>query len=235
MSHHRDNVPPCTTDTIIFVTHVEGDRECLKIWGQQDMATATCVERFIYPLVERFSQGYGCPSKSNPPIIGALCCGRFKNDGYYRAKILDVRCDGMIVVHFIDYGNIEILPPNDVHLLGNIPGAEPLQTYPAMATDFILLKVLPINGVWENRIIDSIKNILCYNEYRAVVSNIANNRCLVKLWYNNEDFSDILIRKHLAISANMQDTCRYFILSFFLNFNTIYMFLKLSSYFIHIT
>ncbi|XP_019700708.2 maternal protein tudor isoform X3 [Harpegnathos saltator] len=207
MSHHRDNIP-CPTETIIFVTHVESDREYLKIWGQQDTHTATCVERFIYPLVEQFSQGYGRPSKSNPPMIGALCCGRFKNDGYYRAKILDIRRDGMIVVHFIDYGNIEILPPNDVHLLGNIPGSEPLQTYPAMATEFILLKILPVNGVWENRIIETIKNILCYNEYRALVSNVANNRFLVKLWYNNEDFSDLLIRRHLGLPANVQDICR---------------------------
>ncbi|XP_014478410.1 PREDICTED: maternal protein tudor-like isoform X3 [Dinoponera quadriceps] len=207
MSHHRDDVQSYTTETFIFITHVEADREYLKIWGQQDMHGVTSMERSIYPFVGQFSQGYGRPSKSNPPITGALCCGKFKNDGYYRAKILDVRPEG-IVVHFIDYGNTEILPPKDIHLLSGIPGSESLQSYPAMATDFILLKVLPINGIWENRVIETIKNILCYNEYRALVSNVANNRCLMKLWYNNEDLSDLLVRRHLALPSNMQDTCR---------------------------
>lgn len=197
---------------IIFVTHIEGGRDCLKIWAQRDTHAAACVDRFIRPLVDQFSQGYGCPSKSNPPIIDTLCCGRFRNDGYYRAKILDVRRDGMIVVHFIDYGNMEILPPNHVHLLNNIPGLEPLLTYPAMAAEFILLNVLPINGIWENETIETIKNILCYNEYRVLVNNVTNNRLIVKLWYNNEDFSNLLVKRNLALPANVQDTCRYHIL-----------------------
>ncbi|XP_032689380.1 maternal protein tudor-like isoform X3 [Odontomachus brunneus] len=208
MSHHRDNMQSHTVEIALFITHIESDRDCLKIWAQQDTHAATCVDRFIRPLVEQFSQGYGCPSKSNPPIIGALCCSRFRNDGYYRAKIIDVRRDSMIAVQFIDYGNIEIVSPNHVHLLNNIPGSEPLLTYPALAADFILLNVLPVNGVWENQIIETIKSILCYNEYRVLVNNVANNRLIVKLWYNNEDFSNLLVKRNLALPANMQDTCR---------------------------
>lgn len=211
MSHHRD-VPLRTIDTTLFVTHVEGDRGYLKIWAQQDTHAANYVDRFIYTLTEQLSQGYGCPSKSNPPIINTLCCSRFKNDGYYRAKILDVHCDGMIAVHFIDFGNIEVVPSNHVHMLSGIPGSEPLLTYPPLATEFILPNVLPINGIWENKTIEKIKNILCYNGYRALVNNVVDKHLIMKLWYDNENFSDLLIKRQLALPANMQDACRYHIL-----------------------
>lgn len=204
MTHHTQ--PP---EIIIFVTHVEADDIYLKIWGQLDKHASTCVERFIYPLVEQFSQGYGRPTKSNRLMIGALCCARFQTDGYYRAKILNVRPDGMIIIQFIDYGNVEILPPHEVHLLEGIPGSESLQAYPAMATEFTLLNVLPINGVWENRTIEIIRKFLCYNEYRACIHPVMNNRCLIKILYNNEDLSELLVREHMALPATLQDMFRY--------------------------
>jgi len=197
-----------SSEAIVFVTHVEAENPYLKIWGQLDKQTATCVERQIYPLVEQFSQGYGCPSKANRLMIGALCCARFQADGYYRAKILDVHPDGMVIVQFIDYGNVEIVPPNEVHLLDNISGSENLRSYAPMAAEFALLDVLPVNGIWENRTIETIKKILCYNEYRALIYT-TNNRALIKLWYNNEDFGELLVKERMALPATTQDIFRY--------------------------
>ncbi|XP_028046299.1 maternal protein tudor isoform X2 [Monomorium pharaonis] len=193
--------------SVLFVTHVEPDDIYLKIWGQMDKQAATAVEHYIYPLVEQFNQGYGCPPKANRLIIGTLCCARFRNEGYYRAKILNIRPDGIIVVQFIDYGNVENILPNEIHLLDNIHGAEPLRAYPPMASDFTLLNVLPVNGVWETRTIEAIKKILCYNEYRALVQMV-NDCCLIKLWYNNEDFSELLVKERLALPATLQDMFR---------------------------
>lgn len=205
-----------SSEHVIFVTHVEPDDVYLKIWGQLDKQTATAVEHHIYPLIEQFNQGYGCPSKGSRVIVGTLCCARFQTEGYYRAKILNVRSDGMIVVQFIDYGNVEILSPNDIHLLDNIRGAEPLKAYSAMAAEFTLVNVLPVNGVWENRTIDGIKKILCYNEYRALIQMV-NDHCLIKLWYNNGDFSELLVKERMALPATLQDMFRYnifFLISF---------------------
>ncbi|KAL0117558.1 hypothetical protein PUN28_010395 [Cardiocondyla obscurior] len=196
-----------SSELVIFVTHVEPDDIYLKIWGQTDKQAATTVEHYIYPLIEQFKQGYGCPSKANRLIVGTLCCARFQTEGYYRAKVLNIRSDGMIVVQFIDYGNVEILPPNEIHLLNTIPGTEPLQTYPAMASEFILMNVLPINGVWDNRTIEGIRKILCYNEYRAFIEMV-NNHCMIKLCYNNEDLSELLVRDHMALPATVQDMFR---------------------------
>ncbi|XP_071555768.1 protein tudor isoform X1 [Temnothorax nylanderi] len=196
-----------SSEVVVFVTHVEPDDIYLKIWGQMDKQAATAIEHYIYPLVEQFNQGYGCPSKGNRLIVGTLCCARFQTEGYYRAKILSVRPDGMIVIQFIDYGNIEVLPPNEVHLLDNIRGSDPLQAYPPMAAEFTLLNVLPVNGVWENRTIDGIRKILCYNEFRALIQ-MMNNRCLIKLWYKNEDFGELLVKERMALPATLQDMFR---------------------------
>ncbi|KYN07032.1 Maternal protein tudor [Cyphomyrmex costatus] len=196
-----------TSELVVFVTHVEPDDVYLKIWGQVDKQAATAIEHFIYPLIEQFNQGYGCPSKANRLMAGSLCCARFQTEGYYRAKIVNVHPDDTVVVQFIDYGNMEVLSRNDIHLLDSIRGSESLQAYPAMATEFTLLNVLPVNGVWENRTIESIRKNLCYNEYRALVQ-MMNNHCLIKLWYNNEDFSELLVKERMALPATLQDMFR---------------------------
>ncbi|XP_076634241.1 protein tudor isoform X2 [Colletes latitarsis] len=198
-----------STELIIFVTHVEAKDSLLKIWGQVDKNAATCVERMILPLVEQFARSQGCIGPSSINLrINALCCARFQNEGYYRARVINIRTDGMVVLQFIDYGNIEVLPPREIHLLENIPGSESLQSFPPVAFDFTLMHVLPINGIWENKIIDSIKKSLWYNEYKILIHTVINNHRLIKLRYNNEDFSELLIDRHMAVRATLQEMFR---------------------------
>ncbi|XP_017761897.1 PREDICTED: maternal protein tudor [Eufriesea mexicana] len=198
-----------STELIIFVTHVEAEDSFLKIWGQVDKNSATCVERMILPLVEQFARSQGCVGPQSTNLhINSLCCARFQNEGYYRAKVINIRADGMVVLQFIDYGNIEVLPPQEIHLLENIPGSESLQSFPPVAFDFTLMHVLPVNGAWENKIIESIKKTLWYNEYKILIHTVGNNHRFIKLWYNNEDFSELLIKKHMAIRATLQEMFR---------------------------
>lgn len=145
-------------------------------------------------MVEQFAQSPGCvgPQAANLRV-NALCCARFQNEGYYRARVINVRADGMVVLQFIDYGNIEVLPPQEIHLLENIHGSEALQACPPVAFDFTLMHVLPVNGVWDDKIIESIKKTLWYNEYKILIHTVINNHRFIKLWYNSEDFSELLI------------------------------------------
>ncbi|XP_061943074.1 maternal protein tudor isoform X1 [Apis cerana] len=198
-----------STELVIFVTHVEAENSFLKIWGQVDKNSATCVERMILPLVEQFARSQGCVGSQSANLrINALCCARFQNEGYYRAKVINIRADSMVVLQFIDYGNIEVLPPQEIHLLESIPGSESLQSFPPVAFDFTLMHVLPINGIWENNIIESIKKTLWYNEYKILIHTVVNNHRFIKLWYNNEDFSELLINKHMAMRATLQEMFR---------------------------
>lgn len=207
-----------SSEIVIFVTHVEAEEGYLKIWGQVDKNAATCIEHYILPLINQFNEGYGCPSRANNLAVGMVCCAKFQSEGYYRAKIHNIHADGTVLVHFIDYGNMEVLHLNEIRLLRGMPGAEPLQNFPPIAAEFTLADVLPINGIWENRVIETIKKNLCYTEYRAIAHPMMNNRCLIKLSYNNENFSDVLVREHMALPIISQDMSRYCILYFCLIF-----------------
>ncbi|XP_076298394.1 protein tudor-like [Lasioglossum baleicum] len=197
------------TQLTILVTHVEAKNTFLKIWGHIDKNSATCVGRMIYPFVEKFAKSQDCFGSTAINLhLNAICCAKYLNENYYRAKIISVRPDGMVVVQFIDYGNIEVLPPQDIHLLKSIPGTEFLQSFPPVAFDFTLANVLPINKVWGNRIIELIKKNICYNEYKIMIHSVVNNHCFIKLWYNNEDFSEFLIKRQVALGATVQEMVR---------------------------
>lgn len=205
------------SEAFLFVTHIESDNIFLKIWGQTDKRTAGEVERLINSLLPHFNQGYGCPLKVTKSIVNELCCAKFQNEGYYRATILDINSDGMILVYFIDYGNTEVVLPHEVHLLSGIPGSEHLKAIPPMAAEFILSNILPKNGIWDNEIINTIKSYLCYNEYKISVYMV-HNRYLIQLWFNNEDFSKVLINDNMALPATVQDMFRYICFVSFLKF-----------------
>ncbi|KAK2576789.1 hypothetical protein KPH14_005431 [Odynerus spinipes] len=196
------------SEFVIFVTHIEAEDQFLKIWGQVDKNSATYVERMILPLFEQFARGRGCPDSQSGLTINALCCARFQNDGYYRARVCNICPDGMVVLQFIDYGNIEVLPQNEIHLLQNIPGSETLQSLPPVAVEFTLANILPINGIWDNKTIETIKKILRYNEYKASSVSVGGNHRLIKLYYNNEDFAELLVKRHMALPATLQELFR---------------------------
>ncbi|XP_014611434.1 PREDICTED: maternal protein tudor isoform X1 [Polistes canadensis] len=194
------------SEFVIFVTHIEAEHQYLKIWGQTDKNSATYVERLILPLFEKFSIGSGYPELQEGLSINALCCARFQNDGYYRARVCNIYPDGKVLLQFIDYGNIEVLPQHEVYLLRNIPGSETLQSFPPVAYEFTLANVAPINNVWDNEIIETIKKILRYNEYKACCLSNAGNHTFIKLYYNNEDFAELLVKKRMALDATTQDS-----------------------------
>ncbi|XP_047349819.1 maternal protein tudor-like isoform X3 [Vespa velutina] len=196
------------SEFVIFVTHVEAEHQFLRIWGQIDKNSATYVERMILPLFEKFAIGSGYPELQEGLSINALCCARFQNDGYYRARVCNICPDGKVVLQFIDYGNIEILPQHEVYLLRNIPGSETLQSFPPVAYEFTLANVIPINNVWDNKTIETIKKILRYNEYKACCLSTVRNHTFIKLYYNNEDFGELLVKRHMAMDATIQDLFR---------------------------
>ncbi|XP_015178527.1 PREDICTED: maternal protein tudor isoform X2 [Polistes dominula] len=196
------------SEFVIFVTHIEAKHQHLKIWGQTDKNAATYVERLILPLSEKLSVASGYPELQEGLTINALCCARFQNDGYYRARICNIYPDGKVLVQFIDYGNVEVLSQREVHLLRNIPGSETLQSFPPVAYEFTLANVAPINNVWDNEIIETINKILRYNEYKAYCLSNTGNHTFIKICYNNEDFAELLVKRHMALDVTTQDSYR---------------------------
>ncbi|XP_060822618.1 maternal protein tudor-like isoform X2 [Bombus pascuorum] len=193
------------SELIIFVTHIEPCHTFLRIWGQIDKNSATCVERMILPLVEQFTRRQNCVKIQSASLrINALCCAKFQNDGYYRARIKHINnIDDTVLLHFIDYGNLELLPIQEIHLLDDIPGSESLQSFPPVAFQFTLMHLLPSNGHWSKEIIESIQKTLRYNEYKIMIHTITNSDNFIKLQYNDEDFTELLIKKRIAKKATL--------------------------------
>lgn len=199
------------SELIIFVTHIEPCHTFLRIWGQIDKNSATCVERMILPLVEQFTRRQNCVKTQSTSLrINALCCAKFQNDGYYRARIKHINnIDNTVLLHFIDYGNLELFPIQEIHLLDDIPGSESLQSFPPVAFQFTLMHLLPVNGHWSNEVIESIQKTLRYNEYKIVIHTITNSDNFIKLVYNDEDFTELLIRRYIAKRATLLEMYRY--------------------------
>ncbi|XP_071861857.1 protein tudor isoform X2 [Bombus fervidus] len=193
------------SELIIFVTHIEPCHTFLRIWGQIDKNSATCVERMILPLVEQFTRRQNCVKIQSASLrINALCCAKFQNDGYYRARIKHINnIDDTVLLHFIDYGNLELFPIQEIHLLDDIPGSESLQSLPPVAFQFTLMHLLPSNGHWSKEIIESIQKTLRYNEYKIMIHTITNSDNFIKLLYNDEDFTELLIKKRIAKKATL--------------------------------
>ena len=73
--------------------------------------------------------------------LGMLCCAQFtEDDKWYRGKITGVQKGGQVEVHFVDYGNYELLPLSRVKKLQ----AEYL-LLPPQAVKCALLKIDPLN------------------------------------------------------------------------------------------
>ena len=76
------------------------------------------------------------------PTPGDMCCGQYTaDDVWYRAEVQEVCNDGNISVHFVDYGNDELLPSTRVKKL-----LEQFQVLPAQAVNCSLFGVEPVNG-----------------------------------------------------------------------------------------
>lgn len=193
------------SELMLFVTHVESDGPFLKIWGQVDRNAATCVERMILPLSEKFAQGLGLPNPNFSLQLNTTCCARFQNEGYYRAKVCNIQPNGDVLVHFVDYGNFEVLKPSAIRLLDNIPGAVSLHALPPLAHNFILANVMPVNGAWDGETIESIKQTLRYADLKGMLHSVIGSYKLLKLCYNNEDFGELLVSKNLAVGVSLQD------------------------------
>ncbi|XP_023716578.1 maternal protein tudor isoform X3 [Cryptotermes secundus] len=185
----------------IFVTYVEIDGPFLRLWAQLDRTQATAVERLILQLSEQFERGLGIPSTVQ---VGQLCCARYSDGVYYRARVTrppDMP-GGHVAVHFIDYGNSEVVPFRDIRSL-----EESLLTRLASvsdnATEFLLAGVVPVSGTWDENSLAFIRQTLCYEELKAVVVAQVANKRLIRVFYKNEDFAKILIASKVGVSIEI--------------------------------
>lgn len=182
----------------IYVTYVETDGPLLRIWVQLERAQAVVVERLILQLSEQFERGLGTPSSIK---VGDLCCARYSDGVYYRARVTrppDMSV-GQVAVHFIDYGNSEVVSVSDIRSLeGSL--LTRLASVSDQATEFFLAGIVPFSSTWDENSLAFIRQALSYEELKCLVVAQIGNKRLIKIFYNNEDFAQILIANKYGVA-----------------------------------
>lgn len=71
------------TPNLLYITFIEKENACLKIWGQTDRNMPIVVEKSLAQMTPIFEQGHHIPP-AEALYNGLLVCAKFKDGMYYR-------------------------------------------------------------------------------------------------------------------------------------------------------
>lgn len=190
-----------STDTL-YITFVDVDRKLLKVWGQKNRASATYIERQLLQLGPEFNKGE-IPSSSQIRK-GLFCFAQYSDKNYYRARVISNVQDNFVGVLFIDYGNKDLIHISNIRVPeGN---EDVLAKMLKQAEEYYLVGVVSPPGGWSKEIISEIRRDICYEEFAFQTVAQVGDQKLLNIKIKNDDFSSILIKKHMAepIPLNIQ-------------------------------
>jgi hypothetical protein len=181
------------------VTHVEAEGKLLKIWAQTDERLVLTITSGLTALMNKID--YCGPSNilSSQNIMShTFCCALGINNDFCRVKLYSLHSDDLILVKFLDYGNVTYVPIQNIRSLDKFPEARALFCLPKAASVFVLADVLPVGGSWLDDVVMHIHSILVNNKYYGVYQNVKNFRMLTFTMIEN-NFSHILISRNMAV------------------------------------
>lgn len=183
----------------LYVTHVDGEGHFLKISGQLDQPSCLMIERLFEIARDNLEQGVGAVY---PAAIreGVICAAKYKDGTYYRAKIINTAnlATGQVGVHFIDFGNKDIISLSTIRFLDNY---DPMfLQLPGQASDYYLSRIMHPSGRWEESLLLKLQSLLCYAEYSATIEAITRTLPVIAIQYNNNDLSQHLVANRFFIA-----------------------------------
>lgn len=143
---------PETLMLSIFITHLNN---CGHFWARYMTAESSKHLRFIEYTIFNYQKEKGLQPLRKRPDLNMLCLAPYHEtrEGpvqYYRAQVRDVR-NRMVKVHFVDYGNEDIIKEDDLReICESLPDV--INT-PALALECLLSEIKPSSshhhlGVW---------------------------------------------------------------------------------------
>ena len=96
---------PSTDSSVVIVTEIHDPSD---FWIQVgDLTTLRELERVSQKMNDYCESS---PPSSELPELGQLCCAKFSEDGmWYRARVVEFLIQTSFRVHFVDYGNEEVV------------------------------------------------------------------------------------------------------------------------------
>ncbi|XP_050666514.1 maternal protein tudor-like isoform X1 [Leptidea sinapis] len=181
----------------IYITHLDGVGHFLKISGQLDHQSSLMVESLFEAAREDLEKGVG----SAPPAAireGIICAAKYKDGTYYRAKIINTSniTTGLIGVHFIDFGNKDIISLSTIRFLDKY---DPLfLQIPGQATDYYLARLMQAAGRWEEPLLMKLQSSVCYAEYPATIEAQTKSLPLIAIQFKGTDLATHIAANRLG-------------------------------------
>lgn len=190
--------------TVIYVTYVEKENAYVKIWGQTDRNISIGIEKALQLITPQFESG-DCIPHLETLQIGALCCAKFKDGSYYRARIINTNYfarGGLIEVLFIDYGNRDYVHYSTIRTMSVLSPA--LSSIHPQAKDYILANITHPSQTWSDQNFELISSEIRYLEFHLLILMQIGPYALIKLLRNNEDVALSLVSRGLAVTVSTQ-------------------------------
>lgn len=192
------------TGVNLYVTFVEKEGPFLKIWGQTDKNNSVYVEQFLLGTSPQFDLGV---AKVLPEQVqlNTLVCAKYKDTKYYRARVLNNSFlhEGFIEVSFVDYGNKDVVPIENIRSLQSFPTS--FISIPPLATGFIFAEAHCVGGgEWSDTIFESIVKEIKYREVHCQLLSPATQYYLIKIFIDNTDLCNVLIQRGLMQPISLQ-------------------------------
>lgn len=183
----------------LYVTHVDGEGHFLKISGQLDQQACLMIESLFKSAGENLEKGIGAV---HPAAIheGIICAAKYKDGVYYRAKIINTAnlATGQVGVHFIDFGNKDIISLSTIRFLDNY---DPLfLQLRGQASDYYLSRLMHPTGRWEEPLLLKLQSQLCYSEYPATVEATTRTLPVISIQFKGTDLSSHLVANRFFIA-----------------------------------
>lgn len=183
----------------LYVTHVDGEGHFLKISGQLDQPSCLMIESLFKTANENLEKGIGAV---HPAAIheGIICAAKYKDGVYYRAKIINTAnlATGQVGVHFIDFGNKDIISLSTIRFLDNY---DPLfLQLRGQASDYYLSRVMHPSGRWEEPLLLKLQSQLCYSEYPATIEATTRTLPVISIQFKGTDLSSHLVANRFFIA-----------------------------------
>ena len=136
----------------------------------QLLKTSASLDELMNGMFEYYESLSPQQEQLSEPSVGEFCASKFSlDDGWYRAKVLDVK-DNSVSVFYIDYGNSETLPLSRLRVLNS-----KFQNLPSQAIECSL------SGNFKGSSDDKFVELVLEKEFSAKVLNINGGVALVDL------------------------------------------------------
>lgn len=147
----------------LYTTHLEALGRFLKIYGQTNHNEGLAIEAAIQKVVQMHAPRSDAVRAAGDSAIskGEVCLSRYSDGQYYRCEVIDWMAQDNVLVHFIDYGNDEMISTKDMLSLKAHKGmseADYLLNAVAQAKEYILAAYW--NTHWTDQALAEIRSMV---------------------------------------------------------------------------